>query len=315
MISTVTGKIEKTELGQTLMHEHIICSSSSMKKAYKDNWYNERDIVEMASQKLREAKERHNIQTIVDGTPINLGRDISVLKKVSIKSGVNILASTGFYYTEEPFMEAMSTESFFELLLYEWENGIEGSGIQPAMLKCATSINGITETNEKILRATGLAAVVTKLPIFVHSITKEEIGLRQLEILLDCGVDPQKVIMGHLGDSDDIKYIEKILNYGCYIGLDRFGVGKNIISRIECLLMLYKRGWTPKIILSHDYSVFIDYGFDIRNRKKSIVDGKQVNYGFLHENIWEELRKSGFAQKDFHTIFVETPKKILDMEE
>lgn len=54
MISTVTGKIEKTELGQTLMHEHIICSSSSMKKAYKDNWYNERDIVEMASKKLRE---------------------------------------------------------------------------------------------------------------------------------------------------------------------------------------------------------------------------------------------------------------------
>ena len=35
MISTVTGKIEKTELGQTLMHEHIICSSSSMKKHIK----------------------------------------------------------------------------------------------------------------------------------------------------------------------------------------------------------------------------------------------------------------------------------------
>ena len=96
MVNTVLGPVASDKLGQTLMHEHITCADWSMRMNFGDKFLQYDKLVEMASGQLKKLKE-YGIDTFVDGTAVNLGRDIHLLRDVAEKSGVNIVASSGFY--------------------------------------------------------------------------------------------------------------------------------------------------------------------------------------------------------------------------
>lgn len=80
-ISTVLGTIDSSELGITLMHEHVLIANHTLRIAYP-KWF-ERDVfIQYAVRMLKNAKES-GIDTIVDATPIDLGRDLSIMQEVS----------------------------------------------------------------------------------------------------------------------------------------------------------------------------------------------------------------------------------------
>lgn len=83
MIQTVTGSLSQNINGNILMNEHICCVSNNMLKVFGDKWLNKEELIEYSAKMLSILKERYNVELIVDGTPIDLGRDIRVLKKVS----------------------------------------------------------------------------------------------------------------------------------------------------------------------------------------------------------------------------------------
>lgn len=93
---------------------------------------------------------------MVDGTPIDLGRDATLLKEVSELSGVKIVASTGFYYLQSIEAFNNSLQELAEWLIKECKNGINGTDIKPGILKCATGNMGKTEDNLKKLSAMGI---------------------------------------------------------------------------------------------------------------------------------------------------------------
>ena len=115
MVNSVLGSINPSDLGFTLMHEHIACLNASMVQAFPD-WFNRQDALSNAISELRYTKQQ-GLQTIVDATPINLGRDIRLIREVSEKSGVNIIASTGFYNVDEPFLTWWETDNIVDLLI------------------------------------------------------------------------------------------------------------------------------------------------------------------------------------------------------
>ena len=73
----------------------------ALKKAFGKKWVDEDAAIELIVKELKAAKEYSGIQTIVDATPINSGRDVKILKQVSEESGVNILAATGLFAFEK----------------------------------------------------------------------------------------------------------------------------------------------------------------------------------------------------------------------
>ena len=92
MINTVLGPISEDELGVTLMHEHIVVNivgADSSEKPYAID-----DVVEYVLPYLMEAKEK-KLQTIVEATPLGLGRDLDSLVECSKKSRLNIITCTG----------------------------------------------------------------------------------------------------------------------------------------------------------------------------------------------------------------------------
>lgn len=180
MVNTVSGQIDSSDLGFTLMHEHIVSLNTSMMQTFS-GWYNRQETIEKAVKELTYAKQQ-GLHTIVDATPINLGRDIRLLKEVAQKSGVNIVASTGFYWIDEPFLFGWEIDRLVDLLLNEVIEGIQGTDIKPGVLKCATETT-VTPYNEKILRMTGRLHKQSELPVITHSSSIVQNGKAQLDIL------------------------------------------------------------------------------------------------------------------------------------
>ena len=100
-IQGIFGPIAPEALGQTLMHEHITCADWSMRMNFGEKFFSFDQVASMAEGQLGKAKAL-GVRTVVDGTPVNLGRDIRLIREVARRTGLNFIASTGFYYQEEP---------------------------------------------------------------------------------------------------------------------------------------------------------------------------------------------------------------------
>jgi phosphotriesterase-related protein len=257
-----------------------------MDQAFPD-WFNRQDVLSSAVNELRYTKQL-GLQTIVDVTPINLGRDIRLLKEVSEKSGVNIIASTGFYHFDEWFLFGWNIENLVDQLIPEVEEGIQGTDIKPGVIKCASGTE-ITPTNEKLLRVAARLHKRCRLPVITHSSASFKTGIPQLEILLDEGVESGKLVIGHCGDTTDMVYLETLLASGCYIGLDRFGI---------------------EIVLSQDYIVFLDL-FPEKLSRKRLDSDDPWTFHYILVDIIPKLINKGVSEKQIIKLTKENPKKIL----
>ncbi|HYD48506.1 MAG TPA: hypothetical protein VEB21_09170 [Terriglobales bacterium] len=305
-ISSVSGPLDSDCLGFTLMHEHVLIADWSMRQAFPDYIEVESFLAE-AVVELKQAVAA-GVRTMVDLTPINLGRDIEIIRAAAEGSGMQILAATGFYFTEEPRLEWWSHEQLLDYLLRDLGEGIQGTGIKAAIIKCATDRLGVTELNRKLLEVSARAHRRSGVPISTHSSAHHENGLLQQDVFEAEGVDLSRVVIGHCGDSQDLAYLEKILSRGSTIGMDRFGVDMLLPTeqRVGTIVELCKRGWAKQMVLSHDASCHIDWF------SKEMLRQTAPRWNFLHipADVVPSLREHGVAEEHIHAMTVANPARI-----
>ena len=149
-----------------------------------------------------------------------------------------------------------------DLFVHDIEQGIQGTEIKAAFLKCAADEPGVTENIEKVHRAAARASVRTGAPIMAHSRPASQTGPAPDRDLPGGGRGPvAKVQIAHTGDTDDLDYIEGLLEKGVYIGLDRYGleIFLPIEKRNATVLALLERGYADRMFLSQDYCATIDW--------------------------------------------------------
>ena len=93
-VNTVLGPIAAKDMGVTLPHEHIQYGYPGWQCHTAIYPYDRQAIIDTGVKTLKSLKEKHNLGTFVDATPIDGGRDVTVLRDVSEKSGVNLICST-----------------------------------------------------------------------------------------------------------------------------------------------------------------------------------------------------------------------------
>lgn len=312
-INCVFGSIDTAGLGFTLMHEHFMVVNSAMRLAFPD-WINRETIIANTVKELKIAKN-HGVKTVVEATPINLRRDIHLIREVAEKADIQTIVSTGFYLTEEPFFSYWSTDKLVETLLPEIYQGIQGTEIKAGIIKCGTGELGVTETSRKLLEATSRLHFATGLPITTHTVPSIRNGLDQLDVFEAENVDLSKVVIGHCDDAFDLKYLEELMNRGCYIGFNRFGMKEFFPSddeRIEWLLRLLEMGYEEKIVISHDcsnHNVFIPID-EFHEAKTNIVP----DWRFYHfpRDVMPILREKGVKDKQIQMMTVENPRRIFE---
>lgn len=313
-INSVLGKISTEELGYTLMHEHVVCVDWSARMCFKDRWIERDKAVEIAVGQLKRAMS-YGVKTIVDGTAVNIGRDIGLIREVAEKSGMNIIASTGFYYQEDPYLLKKPAEMIIDLLLEECDRGIEGTGILPGIIKTAADKNGVNDYIKKMIKVSSEVHKHTNLPIFAHSSVFMKTGSLQQDEFEKNGVDLSRVIIGHSGDTNDIEYLESILKRGSYIGMDRFGLDyfNPLEERCKTICELAKRGWLDRMVLSHDFSSYLDWG-DRSWEKTKNADyfHLDLDYSYVHRKAIPILLEMGLTEDDINVMMVENPRRFFE---
>lgn len=251
-VRTVFGKKKISKDTVTLSHEHICCYSeylNIMSKSYLDK----DDLAKKSGDILKNMKEKYGLGLFIDCTPVNIGRDIELLKKVSELSGVDIVCSSGFYYNYEPILDCMSPETLAEYILEDINNTCVG------IIKAAVEYDTISSFNIKLLKACAIVQRKTEIPIILHTNANNKNGKNTVQILLCENVNPKNIVVGHLSDTNDNEYIKYFAKLGCYVGLDRMYDNKTeeyITSKIEQINALCDSGYEDKILLSHDAAVF-----------------------------------------------------------
>src|SRR5436853_4041464 len=101
-IQTVRGPIDSSQLGPTLMHEHVFVLDTEILQNYPEDWGAEEKRIADAVTRLNELKSR-GVDTIVDLTVIGLGRYIPRIKRIDQQTKINIVVATGIYtYNDAP---------------------------------------------------------------------------------------------------------------------------------------------------------------------------------------------------------------------
>src|SRR6185295_10435465 len=186
-INGVLGPIDTGALGFTLMHEHVLVANWAMRQAFS-GWIDRAAVVARAVEEAKAAKAL-GVRTLVDLTPINLGRDVGVIREVAERAEIQIIAATGFYWTEEPWLQGWEHDRLLEFLVRDVTEGIQGTTSKAGIIKAATDRAGVTELNRKLLQVAARLHRATGVPISTHSAVDERTGLAQQDVFAEEGVD------------------------------------------------------------------------------------------------------------------------------
>lgn len=317
-INSVLGPLDTAKLGTILMHDHIITHGTVVVDPAIITNYPELVIDNFMESivlpGLIEAK-KGGIDTIVDPTTAEMGRNVNLMVEASRRSGVNIIACTGWYWLQliKPERLTISADQFAEIFIRDIQKGMADTNVKAGILKGASDMLGVTPIEEKILRGVARAHKQTGVPIMVHSYPAGQVGLRQLEILKEEGVDLGRVKIDHSNDTTDVEYLTNLLKQGCWLGMDRYpGRGVSPLARTKTLKALMDVGYGHRLLLSHDYTPVILKGIQ---SVLSLEERRKRNpYGYLYiqKVVFPMLREMGVSDKVLERLLVDNPRHFFE---
>ncbi|MFR9805100.1 hypothetical protein ACL02T_22850 [Pseudonocardia sp. RS010] len=131
-------------------------------------------------------------------------------------------------------------------------------GVEAGIIKIVTDEHGITPDLDRVYRAAARAQAETGVPISTHTNVGFANGRDQQKWFTAHGVDLERTVIGHSGDSTDLDYLKELMDNGSFIGMDRFGMEFVLDdeSRVDTLATLLEQGYAEKITISHDAGFF-----------------------------------------------------------
>ena len=312
-VETVNGPVDLEQLGLTLIHEHFRTTDEATRFQFP-HLYDEAAEWEAAMSDANGVKS-HGVQTVVEPSAMFLQRDAAFSKRVADESRLNVILATGVYTYEHlpPALVNRTEDQIAEVFVHDIEQGIQGTGIKAAFLKCAADEPGVTANVEKIHRAAARASQQTGRPIMAHSRPASGTGLDQMRIFSEEGVDPTKVQVAHTGDTDDLDYIERLLDTGCWIGMDRYGLDIFLPTeqRQKTVLALLEKGHVDRMFLSQDWCSTLDWFTAEMEEQIKPTAAPNWSMTFLFEQVIPELQERGMTDEQLDEMMVENPKRWL----
>src|SRR5438094_7447711 len=223
-VETVLGPIDDTALGFTLSHEHVLVAMGEDNHHYPWLFDRKRTRANIVRE-LAEAKSG-GVDTIIDLTTPDLGRDVEFVRDLARQSGVNVVAATGIWRDVPRSFWERSIDRIADIFVHEIEIGIGDSGIKAGVIKAANDAEGVTPEAERVLRGAARALKRTGCPISTHQWAPARVGARQVQVLQEERAPMDRVCIGHSADTTDVFYLESLLDAGVCLSMDRYPGGE-----------------------------------------------------------------------------------------
>ncbi len=299
IIRTVCGDIAPESLGVCYAHEHVICRPPVEDP---DLILDSEEAALRELQWFREAGGR----AIVEMTTADYGRDAHALYRISLATGVQLIAATGHHKEAfcGPWVEGRSVPELADRFIREIGEGIDRTGIRAGVIKAGSSLNRITPNEEKVFRAAAIAHRHTGAPISTHT-EAGTMGLEQVALLKSEGVDPARIIIGHVDRNLDWEYHLALARAGVYLSYDQISKEKYAPDRlrVEFIRRLIAEGHGKQILLGGDMarkSYWPSYGTG---------GGPGLTYILWRFVPW--LRAEGVPEEAIADLLIHNPARAL----
>ncbi|NQT58183.1 MAG: hypothetical protein HQ557_04285 [Bacteroidetes bacterium] len=342
-IKTITGPIDEKEAGFIAPHEHIFIDISHQ------------FITPDAISKRRLAKEKVSISnldvlsrnpflvidnlilddeetaidevlrfknagggTLTDVTPSGIGRDPEALHRVSVRTGIHVVAGCG-YYTGDTHPDALSEMSINDLadsFLTDIEVGIEGTRFKAGVIGEIGTSKVVSKKEKKVVAAAAVAQKKSGLGVHIHTYPWGNRGLEVIELMKKHGCDIGKVVIDHIDVEFDMDYCRSLMNAGAFIEFDDFskefyidsferkqfagGIFVTDYERVLALKQFVDDGYTDHILITCDICL------------KTLIH-RYGGWGYDHilAHIIPMMREVGVKEKDIETIVYRNPVRLL----
>ncbi|MDE0654737.1 MAG: phosphotriesterase-related protein [bacterium] len=336
---TVTGPVPVSELGPTHVHEHLyidcrpileihgypavttepltMCTAAEARwnpGGYPDN-YHQTDVEQI----LEELEPFYAAggRTIVEVTPCHLSREPLILRDIAERSGVNVIMG-GFYYLAASHPEGTAERSTEELaaeMVDEWRNGVGDTGIRPGIIGEVGTYDPVQPEEFRMLRAAAWAHSETGLPITIHLHPWGFEGIKVLDALEAEGVDPRRVIMGHMNTAiADLPYQLEMLERGANLAYDLMGFDHSLIGLgkyppsdydiVQGMVGLAQRGHLEQLFVSQDMG----------GVKTRLLAYGGWGYAHILNHVIPLFRNAGWGDDEVETLVVGNPARVLAIE-
>ncbi len=305
-VMTVSGPIPPDKLGFTLPHEHTAIALWHVDRRW-DYWELTPDD-DLIVEELRDFRRRGG-GSIVDLTLDGVGRDPHRLRSLASSTGLNVVMGTGWYrgahYPPEVLVDRRTVDELAQAIVDEFEQGVGGTGIRPGIIgEIGTDKPWVSATEERVHRAAARAATATGMAITTHGV-QSPVGLAQLRIFTEEGVDPSRVVIGHADSYPNIDFYLEVMASGANLQFDflghRFGIEEALEPRlIEMIVDLLERGFAPQLLLSQDVC---------HNRQLKAYGG--FGYVYLQQHFLPSLRTAAVGEGEIRQMTIDNPARIL----
>lgn len=298
-VMTVTGEVDESELGRVLPHEHLFVDL--WRPFGREGVFQEVDLAVAETEGLGAV----GVGTLVDVTPVEVGRNPLGLRTVAETSGLNIVMGCGHY--REPYLDngrinAMDVGRLADEIVSEITDGVGDTGVRPGVIgEVASEYAEITAVEERCLRAAARAHVRTGLTLTTHAAVYPS-GLPQLVIFESEGVDLTRVVIGHCDTVPDPDYHLEIARRGAYVQFDtiRAGRERDLSQRVDFIRRLADAGFVDRVLLSHDIC--------LRPHLRS-YGGSGLT--FVPGEFSERLRGNGFTEVEVDLMTRVSPARAI----
>lgn len=261
MIRTILGDIPHDILGHTQCHEHLFLEKG---KSFEINPALCMDDPQKSNAELAAYRDAGGT-AIVDAQPVRCGRMEEALVNASSKTGVHIIAVTGFhrmlFYEEGGFPASWTEQQLADLFESEITKGMtlnDGRRIaaRAGMIKAAIETGGVyaDSTSEKLFGAAAQAASITGVPVLIHTEPNADV-LEMIEFFGSAGIASKRLIICHMDRSRyDMGYHREVLSTGANLCYDSINRLKYLSHEKEIALIkaMIHSGFEKQLLLSLD---------------------------------------------------------------
>ncbi len=299
-VMTVLGPVEADRLGSTLMHEHLIIDLCRVTRI-PDGVLNE---IPLAVHEINFFKAAGG-STVVDVTNRILGQNPEGLVTIAQQADLNIIMGCGWY--REPFYDESvylhTTNQIADEMVRDIEVGVDGTGIRAGIIgEIGTDLYHVSPAEERVFRAAARAHKRTGLTITTHAV-RSPVGLDQLDILEEEGVDPRRIVIGHCDFYPHMDYHEAVARRGAYVEFDSIGRGFiewEIQRRLEWIQNLIDKGYLRQILLSHDVCL-----------KSHLRAFGGQGYDYVLSGFVPRMLEAGISEEQIEIMMVTNPRAAL----
>jgi phosphotriesterase-related protein len=293
----------------TLPHEHTRCILWHIPNRW-DYWQltGEEDLIVAELGAYRDAGGSCLVDVSLDA----IGRDPARLRRLAEATGLHVVMGCGWYrqayYPAEARIGQRTVDDMADELVAEFTDGVRGTGVRPGIVgELGTDKPWLTGEEERVFRAGARAARRTGMAVTTHAVLSD-VGLAQLRVLEDEGLDPGRVVVGHADSYPDPAYHRAIIERGANLEFDFLGMRFTPVERhgeprlIELLLELLEAGHAAHILLSQDVC---------HDSQLTAYEGN--GYAYLATTFLPRLRAAGVDEGTIMQMTVDNPRRILTL--